>query len=362
MLFVLSSGYCAYAQSSSNDVYGITLGSMTGQPTPAYEAIPVPESATVHQAEVTLRVSDITPNSAVISWSSEVTYITYTLLKFNVFTNTYQEVLSTTETTVQLTDLAEDTDYQFALISNNTSLLGETEFTTGVEKAAITVDKVSSSAVELSLQHSVNTSSLVLYRSTDGENYTELATLDGDSYTDTDVAEATTYYYQAKCVVTRGDKTSESQLSAPVQATTMKSFGLPAVSGATKTYAYYTAVTARSSPQYKLLRSDACYTDPETGIRMVDGRYCVALGSYYGTKIGTKYRITLEGGKELEVILCDQKSDRHTDANHQYAVNNQDILEFYIEKSKLPRGIRGNYGTLPQFSGAVVAIEQYVED
>ena len=92
---------------------------------------------------------------------------------------------------------------------------------------------------------------------------------------------------------------------------------------------------------------------------MYDGCYCVALGSYYGSAIGTKYRITLSTGKSINVILCDQKSNRHTDENHQYAVKNQDIVEFYVEKGSIPNGVRGDYGHLEQFSGKIVSIEKF---
>lgn len=363
LLFVFGASFFAFGQEKNSDVFGVTLGTNPiQQPAPTYTAIPKLEDTTAQKSELELLVSDITADSAVISWNGEVTYLTYTLLKYNVFTGTYEEYLSTSDTSVTLTGLSEDSDYQFALISKQSDLLGEVQFTTGVEKATVEVTKTSSAAVTLSLGHTVNASAVVLYRSTDGEEYTELATTQESTYVDEDVKEATKYYYKVKSIVTKGGETDESAFSAPAEASTLKSFGLPAVSGDTKTYAFYTAVTATGSPQYKLLHSAECTTDPETGIRMVDGRYCVALGSYYGTKIGTKYRITLEGGKELEVILCDQKSDLHTDANHQYAVNNSDIVEFYIERSKLPRGIRGDYGTLPQFSGSIIAIEQYIED
>lgn len=363
-LLLFSSAICAYGQEKPYDFFGFALGVQPEESSaPTCDVIPQLENTPVApKAELNLHVSDITPDSAVLSWDGEVTYLTYTLLKYNVFTSSYEEYLSTSDTSVTLTGLSEDSDYQFALISKQDDILGEIHFTTGVEKASVAVTKFSSSAITLSLEHTVNASGVAIYRSTDDEEYTELATTQEATYVDEDVEEATTYYYKVKAIVTKGEEVDESAFSAPVQAKTLKSFGLPDVGGETKTYAFYTAVTATGSPQYKLLNSEECTTDPETGIRMVDGRYCVALASYYGTKIGTKYRITLEGDKEIEVILCDQKSDAHTDENHQYAVNNQDIVEFYIERSYLPSGIRGDYGTLKQFSGKVIAIEQYVED
>ena len=151
----------------------------------------------------------------------------------------------------------------------------------------------------------------------------------------------------------------KDKFSNIVTADIPKKMKLPKVSGATKTYAYYTAVTAKGSPQYALLNSEECYTDEKTGIRMVDDYYCVALGSFYGSTIGTKYRITFSTGDSIKVILCDQKSDRHTDSNHQYAVKNCDIMEFYVEKGKIPSNVRGNYGNLEQFSGDIVKIERY---
>jgi hypothetical protein len=192
------------------------------------------------------------------------------------------------------------------------------------------------------------------------DTYDEVATTSSTSYVIKKLTQNTSYDYCVKSLI-------NNEILGTVTFTTKKKpvaktikMGLPSVSGSTKTYAYYTAVTAKSSPQYKLLNSDKCYTDEKTGIRMVDGYYCIALGSYYGSTIGTKYKITLSSGKSFKAILCDQKANRHTDSNNQYAVQNKDIVEFYVEKSKIPSNIRGDYGTLEQFKGSIVSIEKYV--
>lgn len=49
-----------------------------------------------------------------------------------------------------------------------------------------------------------------------------------------------------------------------------------------KTWMPYTAITSRGSKQYKL--QQIAYTG-DYGIRMVNGRYCVALGSHFGCEI-----------------------------------------------------------------------------
>lgn len=211
--------------------------------------------------------------------------------------------------------------------------------------------EISSDSVTLEISGFKKGESVSIYRGEAADEMSKLAELsDKESYTDKSVEPGKDYVYKA---------VGNSSDTKTIKAKTPVSLGLPSVSGKTKTYAYYTAVTARSSPQYKLLNSDECYTDEETGIRMIDGCYCVALGSYYGSVIGTKYKITLSSGNSFMAVLCDQKSNRHTDSNHQYAVRNRDIVEFYVEKSKIPENIRGDYGALEQFSGSVVKIERY---
>ncbi len=60
-----------------------------------------------------------------------------------------------------------------------------------------------------------------------------------------------------------------------------------------------------ASEQYKL--QQVCETDPETGIRVYQGAYCVALGGAYGHEIGSVYRVTLNCGTVFDVILADFK-------------------------------------------------------
>ena len=89
---------------------------------------------------------------------------------------------------------------------------------------------------------------------------------------------------------------------------TTKTLKLPKVSGACKTYAYYDAVTDKTSPAYAVLNSGTyrgvtykTTTDETTGIRMVGEYYCAALGTFYGTTKGTKYKVTLDTGKTFKI-------------------------------------------------------------
>ena len=97
------------------------------------------------------------------------------------------------------------------------------------------------------------------------------------------------------------------------------------------TYMPYTAVTAKSSAQYQLLNSDECYTDPVSGIRMVEDRYCIALGSGYTHTVGQKVDLIMEDGSIVECILADCKSDAHTDASHKYHSKDGSVAEFVVD-------------------------------
>ncbi len=362
LIMSLSGSISSYAL----DLASIFNGLIPTQQSEQEEKAKIPQRGAVKTKDgFSVKAEDVTTNSAHLSWSSKEVVLSYTIAKFNIITNRWEEYASATQGEFDVRGLEEDTDYRFS-IYNSVSMepLGEVSFTTGVNTASVAVTRTASDSVTLRISKTESVSTVVLYRSTDNKSFNMIGEINEKLYVDTDVKDDTEYFYRVSCVIRRGDRVNESKLSKTVSAHTLKGFGLPAVSGETKTYAIYTAVTARRSPQYKLLHSSECYTDEETGIRMVDGFYCIALGSYYGTKIGAKYRITLQDGdeiKELNCILCDQKANRHTDSKHQYAVQNRDIMEFYIEKSKLPRGIRGNYGTLPQFRGKIIKIERYPE-
>lgn len=98
-----------------------------------------------------------------------------------------------------------------------------------------------------------------------------------------------------------------------------------------KTYMPYTAVTSKTSNQYKLLYDEKAYTDKKTDIRMYEGRYCIAVGTAYTSEIGTKIDVVLENGDILNCILGDVKSDAHTDPSHQFHAIDGSVVEFVVD-------------------------------
>lgn len=93
------------------------------------------------------------------------------------------------------------------------------------------------------------------------------------------------------------------------------SYGIPELGDQYLTYEPYTAITAKTTPHYRL---QTLATTDEHGYRIYEDAVCVALASAYGTTIGTLYDITFADGKVMRAILGDNKSDKHTDELHQY--------------------------------------------
>lgn len=134
---------------------------------------------------------------------------------------------------------------------------------------------------------------------------------------------------------------------------------LPSNFGAFKSYTDYRCLS-RSSAQWKL--QEQAYTD-KNGLRKIDDAYLVALGSYYGTKLGVRYTVTLSTGNQFDIILCDCKDDRHTNKTHQYTTASGCVLEFYVETEKMPKKVRqlGSISAIEEFKGNVVSIEKTAE-
>lgn len=352
-IVVLGASVPAYAGSVHQDYTGIKTAMAGDAPfvQSTFDMIQ-PEKTEVFSIEA----YDIGESTAKIKWSGDKIYLGYNIYKFNPITHGFEEYATTNTTNMTVGGLLDDSTYKFMVTSAvGEETLGVVSFQTKSLKPRIKVAKTSADGIELTFKNTYDASKLVVYRSDNDNDFEKIAVVDNaTSFVDKDVKTNVVYTYKVKML-----SAHNARFSNTAEAEIPKEMGLPNVSGATKTYAYYTAVTAKGSPQYALLNSNECYTDEKTGIRMIGGYYCVALGSFYGSTIGTRYRITFSTGKSIKVILCDQKSDRHTDGNHQYAVRNCDIMEFYVEKGKIPSNVRGNYGNLEQFSGDIVKIERY---
>ena len=45
----------------------------------------------------------------------------------------------------------------------------------------------------------------------------------------------------------------------------------------------------------------------------------------------------------------------------EFAKKNKDVVEFYVDRTKIPAGVNGNYNRLEPFHGKIQSIEQLTE-
>lgn len=94
----------------------------------------------------------------------------------------------------------------------------------------------------------------------------------------------------------------------------------------------YKSITSVTSNQYKL--QQLAYTG-NFGIRQVDGRYCIAVGTAYTTQIGQYIDLILENGVVIPCILADCKADIHTDETNRITVHDGSLVEFVVDVTSL---------------------------
>lgn len=180
--------------------------------------------------------------------------------------------------------------------------------------------------------------------------------------------------YQAKsetCISTAPENniTNENTFkeSAPSTEFECIDLGVPPINSSFKTWMSYEAVTDKQSPQYTFINTYG-WTDTE-GFMRASGEsdlgveqdyYMIALGSYYGTTIGTKYRITLDTGKVFYGALADCKDNKHTNSTNQYVPQNGSIVEFLVDTPKLNKDVKkmGSANVYMPLNGSVVKIEK----
>ena len=126
-----------------------------------------------------------------------------------------------------------------------------------------------------------------------------------------------------------------------------------------KSYMPYTAITNKKSKQYKLqqIASTGAY-----GIRVVDSRYLVAIGTAFNAEVGTYIDLILEDGFVIPCIVGDVKSPRHTDSSNMITMYNGCVSEFIIDSKALHKSIKksGDVSSCNEnWNGCVRAIVVY---
>ena len=89
---------------------------------------------------------------------------------------------------------------------------------------------------------------------------------------------------------------------------------------------------------------DVAYTGTY-GIRMVDGRYCVAVGTACKADIGTYVDLVLANRTVIPAIVSDTKADKDTQSNNLITADNDCCSEFIVNVESLPYAVRNSNHT-----------------
>lgn len=115
------------------------------------------------------------------------------------------------------------------------------------------------------------------------------------------------------------------------------------------------------SSWYQKDLQNVAYTG-DFGIRMVDGRYCVAVGTATGCRVGDYINLVLENGVEIPCIVGDIKADCDTQSDNLVTAANGCVSEFIIDPSATPGSVL-NSGSISnckqEWQSKVVRIKVY---
>ena len=148
----------------------------------------------------------------------------------------------------------------------------------------------------------------------------------------------------------------------------------------TKRKYHYKSFTPPSNSKFKSYEDADCITnsrslaegrlkvkyhlDDHTGVWMVGDRYCIAIGSFYTTKIGAKVDLVLLHGDRTHTLKCitaDSKADKDTVDQHRIHRDGS-VVEFVVKTSSLP-GMARRMGDVSyagnKFKGKVEQIRVY---
>lgn len=142
---------------------------------------------------------------------------------------------------------------------------------------------------------------------------------------------------------------------------------VPNINSSWKTWMDYRAVTNKASAQYKLIHKwgwcdsqGFMRVNGERDLGITDDYYMIALGNYYGTKMGTKYRITTDTGNVFYGILSDAKAFPEVNSTKQYGLRNKDIVECLVYTPKLNSNVKrmGSANVYAPLNGSITKIER----
>ena len=133
---------------------------------------------------------------------------------------------------------------------------------------------------------------------------------------------------------TSNSKTNNTLLGVPEEATEESDYTEKTIYIGSQdlrfSYMDWRTITDQTSDQWKL-QNWYSITDWTTGIRTVNGRYSVAVGSTVSVEKGRYIDIYLENGTIIPCIISDTKADYDTWGNDGVVGNDGSVIEFIVD-------------------------------
>ena len=124
----------------------------------------------------------------------------------------------------------------------------------------------------------------------------------------------------------------EVQEEPEVEEANFEVYEIPDTTGF-KSFMDFRTITDSTSKQYEI-QTVYAYTG-DYGIRMVNDRYCIALGTYFNAEVGQCIDLVLKNDVVIPCILAEIKADEHTDSNNIITLHNGCATEFVVDSDML---------------------------
>lgn len=173
-------------------------------------------------------------------------------------------------------------------------------------------------------------------KSANGES--EEAVAESDSVSVSSVAESSVLEESDSDPENQEDVTETEATEQPETYEVIKEY--PITDGnTTKTVLPYKAF-GKNTNQAKL--QSLCQTN-EVGLRVYDGRFTIAVGTYFDTAVGQYFDLVLENGTVIPCIMGDLKADIHTDSRGLFTEASGCMTEFIVDRTYLPNKNSATY-------------------
>lgn len=119
-----------------------------------------------------------------------------------------------------------------------------------------------------------------------------------------------------------------------------------------KTFMDAGSIKNKTSSQYALQQQAETL---DNGLRVLDDRYMVAIGTGFHAEVGDLVDVCMESGTTLKCVVGDIKRDVDTDETNKQIPHNGNVVEFIVDTDKLDKSVvyAGDVSKIDGFEGEI---------